>query len=100
MQALGAFCKFCRATDNLTFDCIIPTGDKHHKMSSRARMTFYIGQARRGNLQVLCENCNRLKSDGPQPRYVVARTVSGKLPTPAKPKDHFDGDALSASSII
>jgi 5-methylcytosine-specific restriction endonuclease McrA len=76
LAILGGRCAWCGRTDKLTFDCIKPTGDEHHRMSSKQRMGYYIGQARRGNLQVLCEDCNRRKSDGAQPAYVSLNPAS------------------------
>jgi len=54
----------CGATESLEFDCIEPRGDRHHRMDSSARMSFYHQQHRLGNLQVLCSHHNNLKSDG------------------------------------
>lgn len=73
MLALGEVCSVCETKENLTFDCIVPTGHQHHRMSSVARAYYYQGQFRMGNLQVLCATCNRKKSDNPQPRYVIRR---------------------------
>lgn len=58
---LGGTCRECGTEDNLTFDCVIPQGDKHHKMDTSARMSFYNFQFRLGNLQVLCDKCNSRK---------------------------------------
>lgn len=72
VQALGGKCAQCGVTSNLTFDCIKPTGGQHHRMSSVQRMGYYLAQARRGNVQVLCHGCNSKKGSSPQPRYVAA----------------------------
>lgn len=86
LVALGRSCVWCGATENLTFDCIRPTGGRHHKLSSVARMTFYWREARKGNVQVLCFDCNVKKSDHPQARYVPVNFVSplsrGRAPGP------------------
>lgn len=71
LAVLGGRCVHCGCADNLTFDCITATGDKHHKMSSAQRMTFYTRQAAMGNLQVLCFECNCKKSFHRQARYQV-----------------------------
>ncbi len=64
MQELGALCKWCGTTEDLTFDCIIPTGDAHHRGSTDQRMCFYRIQHRDWqNVQVLCASCNAKKSD-------------------------------------
>ena len=64
LAALGGKCAACGTKENLTFDCIAPRGDHHHRLSSAARVRFYWNEARRGNVQVLCFNCNVRKSDG------------------------------------
>ena len=63
LARLGKHCKWCFTTKNLSFDCIIPQGDAHHRKDTSARMCFYHAQHREGNLQVLCERCNALKGD-------------------------------------
>lgn len=81
MRVLGDKCAYCGITTNLTFDCIKPTGGKHHKLSSVNRMSFYLGQWRAGNLQILCHTCNTKKSDKPQERYLPGLAPS-LLPPP------------------
>lgn len=64
IRLLGAKCVWCSAVDNLSFDCIIPQGSRHHRsMEWSARMSFYRGQLDKGNLQVLCVSCNSKKGD-------------------------------------
>ena len=58
LATLSAVCANCGRTDDLTFDCIRPTGHKHHTFDTSARMSFYRRQHAEGNLQVLCKNCN------------------------------------------
>ena len=60
---LGRHCTACGATDRLTFDCIEPMGDTHHRGNAPARICFYRRQMQAGNVQVLCEHCNALKND-------------------------------------
>lgn len=67
---LGSLCVNCKREDDLEFDCIIPQGDKHHKMDTSARMSFYRAQHRNGNIQLLCEKCHRIKSASEQPEVV------------------------------
>lgn len=74
MELLGNCCARCGVTPDelskkkrprdrvLTFDCIIPCGDKHHRMDTSARMSFYRKQLREGNLQLLCAPCNTTKA--------------------------------------
>jgi hypothetical protein len=61
--ALGAHCQGCGTEECLTFDCISPRGDTHHRWSAPQRISFYRKQMREGNLQLLCANCNALKAD-------------------------------------
>lgn len=61
MQELGPVCRQCGSTENLSFDCIIPQGDRHHRMDTSARMSFYNHQHRHGNVQILCLSCNSIK---------------------------------------
>lgn len=73
VTVLGGKCKHCGATNCLTLDCIVPTGDAHHRMSQEVRITYYMRQAQKGNLQVLCSECNSRKGNRPQPRYQPVR---------------------------
>lgn len=63
MALLGNVCAHCGATCNLEFDCVRPQGDRHHRGDASQRMCFYRRQFRRGNLQVLCGDCNARKGD-------------------------------------
>lgn len=67
---LGGKCVDCGTDQCLTFDCIKPTGDQHHKLSSVQRMCYYRGQFRNGNLTVRCSACNSKKGSKPAPRYL------------------------------
>jgi hypothetical protein len=60
---LGGFCASCGSKDMLEFDCIEPAGDRHHRMTAPARISFYRAQMRMGNVQLLCQQCNSLKGD-------------------------------------
>ena len=66
---LGGKCCACGATNCLTFDCIKPTGDAHHRLSSVGRVCYYENQMRWGNLQLLCSECNSKKGAKPNPVY-------------------------------
>lgn len=59
---LGGICRGCGTTEDLQLDCIVPQGDRHHKIEWSARISFYRSQHRAGNLQVLCESCHSEKS--------------------------------------
>lgn len=63
LNVLGDKCVECGATEKLEFDCIVPCGDKHHKMEPSTRMSFYHAQHRAKNLQILCTHCNARKGD-------------------------------------
>jgi hypothetical protein len=80
MLALGNKCAWCGAVECLTFDCIIPTGGEHHRMSTDQRMCYYNKQARARNLQILCSACNTKKSAGENPPYI---------PTPLRRHTHL-----------
>ncbi len=67
LKILGEKCVRCGETSNLTFDCIKPCGGRHHRLSSVARVTFYMEQMRRGNVQILCHSCNSKKGSKEQP---------------------------------
>lgn len=63
MHILGGQCRQCGSTNNLEFDCIESRGDRHHKMDTSARMSFYRREYREFNLQILCQSCNARKAD-------------------------------------
>lgn len=63
LEALGAVCCWCGSLENLTFDCISPRGDGHHKGSTDQRMRFYLREHENDNVQVLCGSCNARKGD-------------------------------------
>lgn len=61
---LGGKCVKCGTTENLTFDCIVPQGDRHHKTDTSARICFYRRQHyEHQNVQILCRFHNIEKSD-------------------------------------
>ena len=66
---LGARCVSCGTDQCLTFDCIRPTGDHHHRLSSVGRVCYYRDQMRRGNVQLLCSLCNSKKGTKANPVY-------------------------------
>jgi 5-methylcytosine-specific restriction endonuclease McrA len=92
MFILGGRCAHCGTTESLTFDCIRPVNGGHHKMSSSARMTFYVREMRKGNIQILCHKCNVKKSNKPNGKY----TASTLPPWSALPMSQFDCDELEA----
>lgn len=66
---LGGKCALCGSKESLTFDCRVPAGGAHHKLSTDQRMCFYRQQFRFGNLQILCHACNSKKGAAEQNRY-------------------------------
>ena len=64
LESLGGKCVDCGTTKKLEFDVKDPTlgnGDKHHKMDTSARMSFYRKMMRIGNLTIRCSKCNGKK---------------------------------------
>ena len=61
-QLMGGVCAECGTRRRLEFDCIEPQGDWHHRAEYSQRMTFYVRQFTSGNLQLLCERHNNIKS--------------------------------------
>jgi hypothetical protein len=59
---LGGQCRKCGSVETLCFDCIEPRGDFHHRLDTSARMSFYHREHKAGNLQLLCAECNGIKS--------------------------------------
>lgn len=62
LRILGGKCVACGTDVKLTFDCIKPNGDRHHRMDPSARLCFYRKQHKAGNLQILCDACNTAKA--------------------------------------
>jgi 5-methylcytosine-specific restriction endonuclease McrA len=61
LELLGHRCRFCGATEQLTFDHIRPADWPRRKYSSHERLKLYLLEARAGLLQVLCLRCNSRK---------------------------------------
>ena len=80
MHALGNRCAFCGNTEFLTFDCKVACGHSHHALDTSARMSFYLGQFRAGNLQVLCQSCNAAKADEDWADFVARSSTVETLP--------------------
>lgn len=66
MLKLGGCCAVCGTEEDLTFDCIEPSGDAHHKYDTSQRMSFYRVQHAIKNLQILCETHQAEKSKSEQ----------------------------------
>lgn len=65
IQLLGGHCKLTHTGNcdgSLEFDCIEPRGDDHHRGSTDQRMSFYWKEWKKGNIQLLCQYHNALKS--------------------------------------
>lgn len=89
--ALGHQCACCRTYGEpgnwLTFDCVTPCGDDHHRENADGRITFYRVQLRALNVQLLCESCNARKgceaTDHRTPEDMEnARALAASLPEP------------------
>lgn len=89
MLELGGVCAECGAVTNLVFDCIQPTGDRHHRMDTSARMSYYRTERQRGNLQVLCDDCNTHKSAADAIAHQQA-TATTRVPRPAQGHPDYD----------
>jgi hypothetical protein len=79
---LGGRCRACGTDQCLTFDCIRPTGPRHHRLSSVGRICFYREQMRRGNVQLLCSLCNSKKGAKQNPVYRPCVSASLNLNAP------------------
>lgn len=62
-DVLGAVCRECGSTENLTFDLIKPhLDDRHHRWNGYQRVKLYWSEhTHAGNVQVLCDTCNSRK---------------------------------------
>lgn len=62
-ELLGGRCVVCGTTEQLTFDCISPTGHTVRKSGKciSARASHYRQQLANGNLQLLCNHHNAKK---------------------------------------
>ena len=64
LTELGNRCVYCGSTSALTFDCINPRGDTHHRLDTARRISFYRREHyQEKNLQIACEKCNAKKGD-------------------------------------
>ena len=62
-QLMGYVCKHCGSIESLEFDHIIPNGYMRHNVGASKRIWEWLESYDKGNLQVLCANCNKLKGD-------------------------------------
>lgn len=64
-EVLGNKCAHpgCNATEDLSLDCIVPQGARHHRIDRGRRATFYWRQFKANNLQLLCKKHNDIKQD-------------------------------------
>lgn len=84
VRALGGKCRYCGATELLELDCIVPQGDRHHRIDSSRRISFYTAQLRLGNVQVLCGSCNARKGDRTHEQVAAEQWLSQLLITRSK----------------
>jgi hypothetical protein len=89
MMILGSKCACCGATKHLEFDCLNPCGDRHHRMTAPARVSFYRAQMRAANVQLLCKDCNSLKGNIAYSVWFTGlqmqRAAAAALPPPQYP---------------
>lgn len=77
---LGGVCNVCGYPGPVEFDCIRPMGHRHHSMGFSWRVSFYRGEHRKRNLQLLCQECNAAKgSKSMQEFHTFLNTPKGKV---------------------
>ena len=74
-SCLGGRCQCCKSETNLTFDCIVPQGNGHHPKSAPERICFYRKEMRKGNVQLLCAECNSMKGALPMEVWCSAMSM-------------------------
>jgi len=73
LRLLGPFCNVCGSRDNLTVDVIQPAEYRTSTVaSSRYRMQFA-----RGNMQILCADCNRAKQHRSNSAWLAHEYIGG-----------------------
>ena len=63
LASLGGKCVACGATEGLEFDHIRPADWPRNAYSSHHRLKLYAMEATVGNIQLLCADCNKRKSN-------------------------------------
>lgn len=63
IKLLGGECVFCHTKEGLQFDHIIPSKIQMNKMSRSKREWHWFDEYAKGNLQLLCAECNNTKND-------------------------------------
>jgi len=74
---LGGRCRKCGATDHLEFHLKVGDGAKHHLMSAKDRVYFYVQQFVAGNLDLLCGGCHGLLTVAQSRARRLERLYSG-----------------------
>lgn len=86
LQKLGAWCVDCGEdeVDKLQFDHINGRNYLPHKLSYRQRMTNYRREAERGELAVVCADCNlkrrKTNDNGKHVRTNCDVPITGNIP--------------------
>jgi len=63
IKLLGGECCYCHTKENLEFDHIFPCRTDISKMSRSIREWHWFDEYEKGNLQLLCSDCNNTKND-------------------------------------
>jgi len=73
-KLMGGKCLYCGSKDNLEFDHIKPSKIMMRDMSRSKREWHWFDEIVNNNLQLLCHDCNRKKSDS-YPIYYITTTA-------------------------
>lgn len=82
MAKLGGKCVKCGATDNLTFDCKIPQGHEHHRMSFDRRMSFIARRTKSATCNY-CVNRTMTRRETPSSQLPIKTRLTSPRLTPA-----------------
>lgn len=75
IKILGGKCAFCGSKDGLEFDHIEPTKTHRHDVSRSVREWEWFAAYLNNNLQLLCKDCNKSKSDSKRIYHIIAGAV-------------------------
>lgn len=75
IKLLGGECAFCHSKENIEFDHIIPCLTNMSKMSRSKREWHWFTEYEKGNLQLLCSECNNKKNSS----YPIYYSIGGSI---------------------